>query len=160
MCKRRCPSPSSLQNALLVRQQSESLSGNLPPPRRGCIRRVTNYRARLAVPVQYRRHRDKFCPSYLECDLTYSAARRRAILLARRGLLMEATMVRLATIAFGLALAAWASPTFAQSDRDSTSREQAVRDCNVAAGKYIEHLWGNASRQTYASCMAQRGQQE
>jgi hypothetical protein len=31
---------------------------------------------------------------------------------------MEATMVRLATIAFGLALAAWASPTFAQSDRD------------------------------------------
>jgi hypothetical protein len=67
-------------------------------------------------------------------------------------------MVKLATLALGLAVAAAASPSFAQSD--STNREQAIHDCNVAAGKYIEHVWGNWPRNIYSSCMAQRSQQE
>ena len=69
-------------------------------------------------------------------------------------------MVKLATLAVGLAVAAAASPSFAQSDLDSTNRAQAIRDCNVAAGRYIEHVWGNWPRNIYSSCMAQRGQQE
>jgi hypothetical protein len=68
-------------------------------------------------------------------------------------------MVNLATLALGLAVAATAS-SFAQSDRASTNREQAIQDCNAAAAKYSEHLWGNVGRYTYRICMAERGQPE
>jgi hypothetical protein len=57
-----------------------------------------------------------------------------------------------------LALAATASPSFAQNI--SAAREQAIRDCSVAAGKYIEHVWGKWNREAYGSCMARKGQQE
>jgi hypothetical protein len=87
--------------------------------------------------------------------------RHRTILLAKsEGYSWRQPMVKLATLALGLAVAAGASPSFAQSDLDTTNRAQAIRDCNVAAGKYIEHVWGNWPRQTYGACMSQRGQRE
>jgi hypothetical protein len=83
-------------------------------------------------------------------------------------------IVKLATLALGLAVAATASTSFAQSDRASTNRAraiqesdrastnraQAIQDCNAAAGKYSEHLWGSVSRQMYRTCMADRGEKE
>ena len=69
-------------------------------------------------------------------------------------------MVKLATIAVGLAVAAATSPGFAQSIRTSATRAQAIRECNAAAEKYSEHLWGSVSRQIYRSCMARLGQKE
>jgi hypothetical protein len=53
-----------------------------------------------------------------------------------------------------LAIAATTAPSFART------REQAVQDCSAAAGKYINHVWGNAEGATYRSCMAQQGYQE
>jgi hypothetical protein len=69
-------------------------------------------------------------------------------------------MMKLGTLALGLAVAATASPSFAQSNRASTNRAQAIQDCNGAAGKYVEHLWGNMGRQIYRTCMAEHDQPE
>jgi hypothetical protein len=54
----------------------------------------------------------------------------------------------------GLIIAAIASPSLA------VTREEAIHDCNVAAGKYIQHVWGNAEGASYRACMAQQGYQE
>jgi hypothetical protein len=54
----------------------------------------------------------------------------------------------------GLLVASAAAPSFART------REQAVQECSAAAGKYINHVWGNAEGATYRSCMAQRGYEE
>jgi hypothetical protein len=62
------------------------------------------------------------------------------------------------SVALALALAATASPSFAQNI--SADRAQAIRECSIAAAKYIEHVWADWDIQTYRSCMAQRGQQE
>jgi hypothetical protein len=69
-------------------------------------------------------------------------------------------IVKLATLALGLAVAATASPSFAQSNLASTNRAQAIQDCNAAAAKYSEHLWGSVGRHIYRACMAERGQKE
>jgi hypothetical protein len=70
-------------------------------------------------------------------------------------------VVKLATFALGLVIATTVSPSFAQrGDRASTSRAQALQDCNAEAGKYSEHLWGNVGRDIYRACMANRGQPE
>ena len=64
-------------------------------------------------------------------------------------------VIKVVSIALvGLAIAATTAPSFART------REQAVHDCSAAAGKYINHLWGNAQGATYRSCMAQQGYQE
>jgi hypothetical protein len=54
----------------------------------------------------------------------------------------------------GLTIAATTAPSFART------REQAVQDCSAAAGKYINHVWGNFEGATYRSCMTQQGYQE
>jgi hypothetical protein len=41
-----------------------------------------------------------------------------------------------------------------------TEREASIRDCNLNAQKYTQHLWSNLEIQQYRICMAQRGQAE
>jgi hypothetical protein len=64
-------------------------------------------------------------------------------------------IVKVVSIALvGFAIAATTASSFART------REQAVQDCSAAAGKYINHVWGNAEGAAYRSCMAQQGYQE
>jgi hypothetical protein len=69
---------------------------------------------------------------------------------------------RIAMLALGLLSIASTSPALAQpnGDRASAGRAAAIRECNRAAAKYPEYLWGDFDLQVYRSCMAQRGQQE
>jgi hypothetical protein len=50
-----------------------------------------------------------------------------------------------AALAFGLAVSALATPSFAQraEDQMSGTREKALRDCNAKAGKMSQHSWGD-----------------
>jgi hypothetical protein len=67
----------------------------------------------------------------------------------------------LAALVLGLAVSALATPSFAQSSEGmSSSRAQALRECNVQAGKYKQYTWGDTEITTYRACMAQHGQQE
>jgi hypothetical protein len=68
-------------------------------------------------------------------------------------------VVKSATFALGLVVAATASPSFAESNRNNT-RAQAIHDCSAEAAKYSEHTWGVSEVTIYRSCMAQRGQSE
>jgi hypothetical protein len=69
---------------------------------------------------------------------------------------------RVAMLALGLASIASTVPALAQpsGDRASAGRAAAIRECNRAATKYPEYLWGDFEIQVYRSCMTQRGQQE
>ena len=69
---------------------------------------------------------------------------------------------RVAMLALGLLSIASTAPALAQpsGDRASAGRAAAIRECNRAAAKYPEYLWGDFDLQVYRSCMAQRGQQE
>jgi hypothetical protein len=75
---------------------------------------------------------------------------------------MKTMNIRLAAIALGLAVAAIASPSFAQSNEDGVSpaRAAALRQCSTQEQKYPEYLWGEAGDQIYAECMAAHGQPE
>jgi len=91
--------------------------------------------------------------------------------------------VRLVALALGLAVAA--STSFAQVPAPSTSlgqgsmplpapptglsrgsmpvsdaRAEAIRDCTIAAGRYIDHVWGDWELYVYRACMARHGQPE
>jgi len=70
--------------------------------------------------------------------------------------------VRFVALAVGLAVAA--STSFAQSKKPvpvtSAARAKAIRDCTAAAGKYIDHVWGDWEIDVYRACMARRGQPE
>ena len=69
---------------------------------------------------------------------------------------------RVAVLALGLLSIASTAPALAQpnGDRASAGRAAAVRECNRAATKYPDYLWGDFEIQVYRSCMTQRGQQE
>jgi hypothetical protein len=69
---------------------------------------------------------------------------------------------RVAVLALGLLSIASTAPALAQpnGDRASAGRAAAVRECNRAATKYPDDLWGDFEIQVYRSCMTQRGQQE
>jgi hypothetical protein len=54
----------------------------------------------------------------------------------------------------GLMIPALASPSFA------LTRDEAIRGCSVAAGKYVQYAWGNVEGATYRACMAKEGHQE
>ena len=74
-------------------------------------------------------------------------------------------MMRISTLltafAVGLAASALATPSFAQrSEGMSSSRAQALKNCNTQAGKYKQYVWGDYEIDAYRACMAQRGQQE
>jgi hypothetical protein len=66
------------------------------------------------------------------------------------------------TLALTLAVVATSSPSVAQANKTRTSaaRERAIRECNIAAAKYVEHVWADWDIQTYRSCMARHGQPE
>jgi len=69
---------------------------------------------------------------------------------------------RFAMLALGLWTVASTAPALAQpnGDRTSAGRVAAIRECNRAAAKYPEYLWGDFEIQVYRSCMVQRGQHE
>jgi hypothetical protein len=70
----------------------------------------------------------------------------------------------LASLALGLAVAAAATPSFAQRSEDqnqmSGSRAQAIRECSVLAQRYPQSTWGDTQGDQYRACMAQHGQRE
>jgi hypothetical protein len=73
---------------------------------------------------------------------------------------------RVAALAFGLAVAAVASPSLAQRNHDqnpdhvSAARAQAIRDCTALENKYTEYTYGQYEISIYRACMAQHGQPE
>jgi hypothetical protein len=73
---------------------------------------------------------------------------------------------RLAALAFGIAVAAAASPSLAQlADNNggypvSANRAEALRECNALAQPYLEKDWGVRQDDIYRSCMAEHHQPE
>jgi hypothetical protein len=69
---------------------------------------------------------------------------------------------RVAMLALALVIIASTAPPLAQpnGDRTNAGRAATIRECNRAATKYPEYLWGDFEIQVYRSCMAQRGQHE
>jgi hypothetical protein len=69
---------------------------------------------------------------------------------------------RVAVLALGLITIASTAPAFAQTngDRMSAGQAAAIRECNRAAAKHPESLWGDFEIDVYRACMTQRGQQE
>ena len=69
---------------------------------------------------------------------------------------------RLAGLALGLAVAVFASPSFAQKSGNvgSAARAAAIQACSAAAGRYTEYTWGDMEIYVYRACMAQHGQKE
>jgi hypothetical protein len=67
-----------------------------------------------------------------------------------------------AALALGLALAAAATPSFAQRAEEGMSgaRARALRECNDMANKFTQHTWGDVQIDQYRACMTQHGQQE
>jgi hypothetical protein len=62
----------------------------------------------------------------------------------------------LASLAFGLAVLAVASPSHARP----LGRATAIHECSVQASRYVEYTWGDMDIQQYRACMAERGEQE
>jgi hypothetical protein len=69
---------------------------------------------------------------------------------------------RLAALALGLAVTAFASPSFAQRGQEhiSAPRAAAIHTCSVRAEQYTEHTWGDVELYVYRACMAERGRRE
>jgi hypothetical protein len=67
-------------------------------------------------------------------------------------------------LAFGLALATLASPSFAQRSEQqphmSAAREKALHECSVEAAKYRQSTWGHQEIDAYRTCMMQHGEPE
>jgi hypothetical protein len=65
-------------------------------------------------------------------------------------------------IAVGLAVAAAASPSFAQRGEDGMSgaRAKALRDCSTMSDKFTQYTWGSTQLDQYRACMMQHGQPE
>lgn len=69
----------------------------------------------------------------------------------------------LAALAFGFAVAAVASPSFAQRNNNydkevSAARAADLRQCNNQAQKYVDYNWGVQRDEIYSACMAKHGQ--
>jgi hypothetical protein len=72
---------------------------------------------------------------------------------------------RLVALAFGIVVAAAASPSYAQRHdgdeyRISAARAQALRECNARAAPYVNRDWGVIQGDIYRACMAEHGQME
>ena len=70
---------------------------------------------------------------------------------------------RLAALALALAVAAFASPSFAQRSEDhmSAARAKALRECSLLEEKNPEStIMGNIARFQYLACMSRHGQPE
>jgi hypothetical protein len=86
-------------------------------------------------------------------------------------------MITLRLVALALGLAVAASTSFAQVrtplpapsaapqgskplPEPSDARAQAIHDCNIEAGRFIDHVWGDWEIYVYRACMARHGQPE
>ena len=69
---------------------------------------------------------------------------------------------RLVGLAVGLAVTAFASPSFAQTRvvDSSAARAAAIHACSEVAARYTEYTWGNMEIYQYRACMAEHGQKE
>ncbi len=75
---------------------------------------------------------------------------------------------RLAALAFGIAVAAVASPSLAQPDNNnnnngypvSAARAEALRECTARAQPYVNRDWGVRQDDIYGACMAEHSQPE
>jgi hypothetical protein len=68
---------------------------------------------------------------------------------------------RLAALALAIAVAAFASPSFAQRSEDhmSAARAKALRECSLLEEKNPEStVMGNIGRYQYLACMSRHGQ--
>jgi hypothetical protein len=76
--------------------------------------------------------------------------------------MMRISTLLITALAVTLAASALATPSFAQRSEEgmSSSRAQALKNCNTEAGKYKQYVWGDYEINAYRACMAQRGQQE
>jgi hypothetical protein len=68
-------------------------------------------------------------------------------------------------LAFGIVVAAAASPSLAQSNHTghvyvSSDRAAALRECNARADKFVEYNWGVTPIYVYRACMAEHHQPE
>jgi hypothetical protein len=65
-------------------------------------------------------------------------------------------------IVLGLAVAAAASPSFAQRAENgmSAARAKALRECNVEAGKMTQSTSASIQLDMYRACMMQHGEQQ
>jgi hypothetical protein len=71
------------------------------------------------------------------------------------------TIKQLTGIALGLAVAATVvTPSFAQRGAAGAARAKALRECSVAADRFIQHVWGDWEIDVYRACMARHGQPE
>jgi hypothetical protein len=102
-------------------------------------------------------------------DLLHTSMRSRAIWLIKPVMLSQGfkeAIMFIVKLVVVLAFVVVASPSFAQSDnaqsdnRISTTRAQAIHDCNIQVSKYFQHLWGKWENDIYRACMAQHGQRE
>ena len=70
----------------------------------------------------------------------------------------------LAAVAFGLAVASAATPSFAQraeQNHMSSARERAIQECSVESTKKApQSTWGVQQLQMYRSCMGQHGMEQ
>jgi hypothetical protein len=68
---------------------------------------------------------------------------------------------RVAMLALGLITIASTVAACAQTKGDmSAARAADIRECNRAAAKYLQYLWGDFEIYVYRACMTQHGQQE
>lgn len=71
---------------------------------------------------------------------------------------MTTMNTRLVALAFGLVVAAIASPSLAQEI--SFARAAAIRHCATSVQKYPNYVWGDYEIQIYRECMAEHDQVE
>jgi len=94
--------------------------------------------------------------------MNMSARRKNAHNRTERKLIMMTMNTRLAALAFGIAVAAVASPAVAQRNNNevSAARAEALRECSARQQKDLEYLWGVQQDDIYRACMAEHGQPE
>jgi hypothetical protein len=94
--------------------------------------------------------------------MSTSIGRKNARNSTERKLIMMTMNTRLAALAFGIAVAAVASPAIAQRNNDEVSAARAadLRECNSRAQGYLDYNWGVRQSDIYRACMAEHGQPE
>lgn len=98
--------------------------------------------------------------------MSMSAGRKNAHNSTERKLIMMTMNTRLAALAFGIAVAAVASPAVAQRNNNrndnevSSARTADLRECNSQAQGYYDYNWGVRQSDIYRACMAEHGQPE
>jgi hypothetical protein len=94
--------------------------------------------------------------------MSMSVGRKNAPNRAERKLIMMTMNTGLAALAFGIAVAAGASPAVAQRNNNEVNAARAtdLRECNSQAQGYFDYNWGVRQSDIYRACMAEHGQPE